>query len=121
MLLFTAAHLEYNAGLVISIGSDTRPSPVRIGSTSTILARELREYRQTLVSTARPPSTPSDSVGNGTMFSPFVGVSMQSALDLCVAWSVYGLFMSSKLAQQCQTIPSAGPHSRRAETDTMAQ
>ena len=27
------------------------------------------------------------------MFTPFVGVPMQSALDLCVAWSVYGLYM----------------------------
>ena len=27
MLLFTEAHLEYNAGLVISIGNDDRPSP----------------------------------------------------------------------------------------------
>ena len=85
MLLFTEAHLEYNAGLVISIGSDARPSPIRIGSTSAILARELREYRQTLVSTARPPCTPSESVVNGTMFTPFVGVPMRNALDLCVA------------------------------------
>ena len=96
MLLFTEAHLEYNAGLVISIGSDTRRSPVRNGATAASLARELQEYRQTrLVSTARPPSTPCQSVVNGTMFTPFVyiGVPMQSALDLCVAWSMYGLYM----------------------------
>ena len=34
MLLFTEAHLEYNAGLVISIGSANRPSPVEAVSTA---------------------------------------------------------------------------------------
>ena len=91
MLLFTEAHLEYNSGLVISIGGDARSSPVRRGSSSAILAQELHEYRQTLVSMARPPCTPSESVVNGTMFTPFVGVPMRNALDLCVVWSVYGL------------------------------
>ena len=30
MILFTEAHLEYNAGLVISIGSASRPSPITL-------------------------------------------------------------------------------------------
>ena len=38
MLLFTEAHLEYNAGLVISIGSAGRPSPVETTSTAEINA-----------------------------------------------------------------------------------
>ena len=52
-LLFTEAHLELSAGLVISTGSDIRPSPVRMGSTSAILARELHEYRQRDTALAR--------------------------------------------------------------------
>ena len=58
MLLFTEAHLEYNAGLVISIGCDTRLSPVSKGATAASLAQELQEYRQTLFvhcSTAKQP------------------------------------------------------------------
>ena len=44
LLLVTEAHLEYNAGLVISIGSQGRPSPVARYSTE-ILADELADYR----------------------------------------------------------------------------
>ena len=92
MLLFTEAHLEYNAGLVISIGSGHRSSPLERRSSSAMLAQELQECRLTLVSRARPPATPSEAAVNGTMFTPFVGVPMQNALDLCVVWSLYGLY-----------------------------
>ena len=37
MILFTEAHLEYNAGLVISIGSASRPSPIDPASTADTL------------------------------------------------------------------------------------
>ena len=114
MLLFTEVHLEYNAGLVISIGSDTRLSPVNKGATAASLAQELQEYRQTVLSTARPPSNPSESVLNGTMFTPLVGVSMQSALDLCVAWSIYGLYMC-----QNQSVPVVWP--RKAHPQALIQ
>ena len=46
MLLFTEAHLEYNAGLVISIGSANRPSPTEATSVAEHLAEELEDYRQ---------------------------------------------------------------------------
>ena len=93
MLLFTEVHLEYNAGLVISIGSSHRNSPLDRKPNSAMLAKELQAYRLTLVSRARPPVTPSETAINGTMFTPFVGVPMQNALDLCVVWSLYGLYM----------------------------
>ena len=60
---------------------------------SAMLAKELQAYRLVLVSRARPPVTPSDTAINGTMFTPFVGVPTQNALDLCVVWSLYGLYM----------------------------
>ena len=91
MLLFTEAHLEYNAGLVISIGSSHRSSPLERKPNSAMLAKELQAYRLTLVSRARPPVTLSETAVNGTMFTPFVGVPMQNGLDLCVVWSLYGL------------------------------
>ena len=49
MLLFTEAHLEYNAGLVISIGSISRPSPIEATSMAENLAEELEDYRQQLL------------------------------------------------------------------------
>lgn len=54
MLLFTEAHLEYNAGLVLSFGSAQRVSPVRPMSTAESLACELLDYRKSLLATARP-------------------------------------------------------------------
>ena len=79
MLLFTEAHLEYNAGLVVSIGNRSKHSPLEHDTT---LAKSLQASRLALVSRARPPVNPSDTVISGTMFTPFVGVAMQNALDL---------------------------------------
>lgn len=64
MLLFTEAHLECNAGLVISIGNSHRRSPLERKSDSAMLAKELQEYRLTLVSKAQPPVTPSETAVN---------------------------------------------------------
>ena len=61
MLLFTEAHLEYNAGLVISIGRSHKSSPLEGKPTSATLAKELHAYRLALVSRARPPITPSET------------------------------------------------------------
>lgn len=72
MFLFTEAHLEYNAGLVISLGSNERRSPIQQGSTAVKLAQELHRYRQQLLSMTQPPSTPTESAVSGTMFTPFV-------------------------------------------------
>ena len=93
MLLFTEAHLEYNAGLVISIGNRSKHSPLEHDATASTLAKNLQAGRLALVSRARPPVNPSDTVISGTMFTPFVGVAMQTALDLCMVWSLYGLYM----------------------------
>ena len=60
MLLFTEAHLEYNAGLVISIGS-----PVETTSTAECLADELAAYRHQLLAVATPPECPTD----GSLFT----------------------------------------------------
>ena len=93
MLLFTEAHLEYNAGLVISIGNRSKHSPLEHDTTASTLAKNLQAGRLALVSRARPPVNPSDTVISGTMFTPFVGIAMQTALDLCMVWSLYGLYM----------------------------
>ena len=55
LLLVTEAHLEYNAGLVISIGSQGRPSPITSHSNADVLAEELADYRSQLLAMARPP------------------------------------------------------------------
>ena len=64
-LLFTEAHLEYNAGLVISIGSTSRPSPVEATSTAESLAEELADYRHQLLAMAAPPECPTDASQGG--------------------------------------------------------
>ena len=92
-LLFTEAHLEYNAGLVISIGNRSKHSPLEYDTTASALAKNLQAGRLALVSRARPPVNPSDTAISGTMFTPFVGIAMQTALDLCMVWSLYGLYM----------------------------
>ena len=93
MLLFTEAHLEYNAGLVISIGNRNKHSPLEHDASAQTLAKSLQAGRLALVSRARSPVNPSDTVMSGTLFTPFVGVAMQSALDLCMVWSLYGLYV----------------------------
>ena len=92
MLLFTEAHLEYNAGLVISIGNRNKHSPLEHDTSAPTLAKSLQAGRLALVSRARPPVNPSDTVISGTLFTPFVGTAMQTALDLCMVWSLYGLY-----------------------------
>ena len=80
LLLVTEAHLEYNAGLVISIGSRGRPSPITSQSSADVLAEELADYRFQLLAMARPPINPTDWSQGGTMFTPLVGVPMTSSL-----------------------------------------
>ena len=93
MLLFTEAHLEYNAGLVISIGSTNRPSPVEATSTADNLAEELEDYRQQLLAMAAPPECPTDASQGGSLFTPLIGVPMENSLDLAVVWALYGTYM----------------------------
>ena len=93
MLLFTEAHLEYNAGLVISIGNRQKSSPMEHEHSAVALAKSLQACRLALVSRAKAPINPSEAAINGTLFTPFVGVPMRTALDLCIVWSLYGLYM----------------------------
>ena len=93
MLLFTEAHLEYNAGLVASIGNRHKSSPMEHETSAAALAKSLQACRLALVSRAKAPINPSEAAINGTMFTPFVGVPMRTALDLCIVWSLYGLYM----------------------------
>ena len=112
MLLFTEAHLEYNAGLVVSIGNRSMHSPLEHDATASTLAKSLQAGRLALVSRARPPVNPSDTVISGTMFTPFVGVAMQTALDLCMVWSLYGLYMCKHFWPSPVTTPNElGPGS----------
>ena len=74
MLLFAEAHLEYNAGLVISVGNRHKSSPMEHETSAAALAKSLQACRLTLVSRAKLPIDPSDAAINGTMFTPFVGV-----------------------------------------------
>ena len=106
MLLFTEAHLEYNAGLVISIGNRSKHSPLEHDTTASTLAKNLQAGRLALVSRARPPVNPSDTVISGTMFTPFVGIAMQTALDLCMVWSLYGLYMCKHFWPRPGTSPN---------------
>ena len=66
MLLFTEAHLEYNAGLVISIGSPNRPNPIESTSTAEDLAEELEDCRQQLLAMAAPPECPTEASQSGS-------------------------------------------------------
>ena len=93
MLLFTEAHLEYNAGLVVSIGDRRKSSPMEHETSAAALAKSLQACRLALVSRAKAPINPSEAAINGTMFTPFVGAPMRTALDLCIVWSLYGLYM----------------------------
>ena len=111
-LLFTEAHLEYNAGLVISIGNRSKHSPLEQDSNASTLAKNLQAGRLALVSRARPPVNPSDTVISGTLFTPFVGTAMQTALDLCMVWSLYGLYMCKHFWPSPVTSPNElGPGS----------
>ena len=112
MLLFTEAHLEYNAGLVISIGNRSKHSPLEHDTTASTLAKNLQAGRLALVSRARPPVNPSDTAISGTLFTPFVGIAMQTALDLCMVWSLYGLYMCKHFWPSPVTAPNElGPGS----------
>ena len=93
MLLFREAHLEYNAGLVISIGSPNRPSPIESTSTAEDLAEELEDYRQQLLAMAAPPECPTEASQGGSLFTPLIGVPMEHSLDLAVVWALYGTYM----------------------------
>ena len=93
MLLFTEAHLEYNAGLVISIGSPNRPSPIESTSTAEDLAEELEDYRQQLLDMAAPPECPTEASQGGSLFTPLIGAPMEHSLDLAVVWALYGTYM----------------------------
>ena len=105
MLLFTEAHLEYNAGLVISIGNRSKHSPLEYDTTASTLAKNLQAGRLALVSRARPPVNPSDTATGGTLFTPFVGIAMQTALDLCMVWSSHGLYMCKRFWPSPVTSP----------------
>ena len=91
MLLFTEAHLEYNAGLVISMGNRSKHSPLEYNRTASALAKNLQG--QAALPRARPPVNPSDTAISGTVFTPFVGIAMHTALDPCMVWSLHGLYM----------------------------
>ena len=83
-LLFTEAHLEYNAGLVVSIGNRRKSSPMEHETSAAALAKSLQACRQALVSRAKAPINPSEAAINGTMFTPFVGVQWPSWSQLWV-------------------------------------
>lgn len=55
VILFAEAHLEYNAGLVLFLGSSQQDSPFGLDSTAETLASELLDYRRYLLATVRPP------------------------------------------------------------------
>ena len=49
MLLFTKAHFEFTAGLVISIGNRSKHSPLEHDTTASTLAKNLQAGRLPLV------------------------------------------------------------------------
>ena len=100
-LLFAEAHLEYNAGLVISIGNRSKHSPLEQDSTASTLAKNLQAGRLALVSRARPPVNPSDTVISGTLFTPLLGP--QCKLPLPYAWS--GPYMDSTCVSTFGLVP----------------
>ena len=96
-----------NAGLVISIGSRGRPSPITSQSSADVLAEELADYRLQLLAMARPPINPTDCSQGATMFTPLVGVPMENSLDLVIVWAMYGSFMCKTFWPLPNTCPSA--------------
>ena len=112
MLLFTEAHLEYNAGLVISMGSTSRPSPVTATSTPTSLAEELEDYRQQLLAMATPPECPTDTSQGGSLFTPLVGAPMETSLDLAVVWALCGLYTCAINFGRCRVVCTRAAQSR---------
>ena len=111
MLLFTEAHLECNVGLVISVGNRSKHSPLEYDTN----ASNLQAGRLALVSRARPPVNPSDTAISGTVFTPFVGIAMQTALDLCMVWSLYGLHVQALLPSPSSARPTfSAPNAYRA-------
>ena len=103
MLLFTEAHLEYNAGLVISIGSTNRPSPVDAAAAAENLAEELEDYRQQLLAMAAPPECPTDASQGGSLFTPLIGVPWKTRSTL----QLFGHCMAHICAinsGQCQVV-----------------
>ena len=71
------------------------------------LAKSLQACRLALVSRAKAPINPSEAAINGTMFTPFVGVPMRTALDLCIVWSLYGLYMCKHFCWPCPAMSAA--------------
>ena len=110
LLLVTEAHLEYNAGLVISIGSRCRPSPITRQSNAEVLAEELADYRFQLLAMARPPINPTNCSQGATMFTPLVGVPMENSLDLVIVWAMYGSFMRKTFWPMPDPGPSLSPN-----------
>ena len=71
LLLVAEAHLEYNAGPVISTGSR---GPITSQSGAKVPAEELADCRQ-LLAMARPPINPTDCSQGATMYGPCMAVS----------------------------------------------
>ena len=98
MLLFTEAHLEYNAGLIISIGSANRPSPVEATATAENLAEELEDYRQQLLAMAAPPECPTDASQGGSLFTAHWGSHGKFTRPCSCLGIVWHLYVLSILA-----------------------
>ena len=113
MILFIEAHLEYNAGLVISIRSASGPSPIDPASIADTLASELADYRHQLLAMAKPPDNPTDAALSGSLFIPLIGVPMQNSLHLVITWALYGTYMC-KTYWPCPAMPSTS----NASTET---
>ena len=118
MLLFTEAHLEYNAGLVISIGNRSKHSPLEHDATASTLAKNLQAGRLALVSRARPPVNPSES--SVALCLPLL-LGSQCKPPLTYAWSgpytgftcvsTFGLALLSPRMNLVQAAQSSGHRS----------
>ena len=106
VLLFTEAHLEYNAGLVISVGSPNRPSPVEATSTAESLAEELEDYRQQLLAMAAPPECPTEASQRGSLFTPLLPGCPNAAF--LPPWCLLGASQAVQMVISCLPGASLG-------------
>ena len=120
MLLFTEAHLEYNAGLVISIGNRSKHSPLEHDATASTLAKSLQAGRRAIQSSValclplllesqcKPPLT---SVWSG----PYMGFTCVSTFGLALLSPRLNWVQAAQSSGHGNPIPGPSPLQEESE------
>ena len=91
LLLVTEAHLECNAGQVISTGSQGRPSLITSHSNADVLAEELADHRSQLLARHGPRIPPIAHREEPCL--PRCRSTDGNSLDPAITWAMCGSFM----------------------------